>query len=67
MSASPSAYVGVGLQGNERVWWTQNFAYLHSILFPTSTAVAARDSGLVVNAVQPGGPAEGKVCESACL
>jgi len=37
MSASPSAYVGVGLQ------------------------VAARDTGLVVNAVQPGGPAEGKV------
>jgi S1-C subfamily serine protease len=38
-------------------------------LFPTHFAVTARDSGLFVSAVQPGGPAEGKVCNAfgCCL
>jgi hypothetical protein len=35
-----------------------------SYLFPTHFVVTARDSGLFVSAVQPGGPAEGKVCDA---
>ena len=82
MSASPSAYVGVGLQGNECDWlyyfqYFLPFFTLHAycmlcffnfvIFVFTSPLVAARDSGLFVNAVQPGGPAEGKVSKSSCL